>query len=87
MDNPQILLQLVLVLLGPIMGVFGYMLRRAFMKLDLTMTDIEVRTLINDRLDPMRTNQRNIEHEINRIERKLDKILDLLLEAHKHDKS
>lgn len=51
------------------------------MKLDDTLSAAQVRVLIEDRITPLHVNQRNIEHEISRIERKLDKIIDLLIES------
>ena len=86
MDNLNIILEIAVIGITPILAVFGFMLRRAFMKLDQTMSDKEIRILIGDRLSPMQTNQRNLEHEITRIERKLDKILDLLIENRKDAK-
>lgn len=71
-------------ILTPIVTIFGFMLRRAFMKLEQTMTEDEVRLLVTDRLGPLQVNQRNIEHEINRIERKLDRILDLLVDERRN---
>ena len=72
------------IFLTPIVGMLGFMLRRALVKLDNTITKDDVRVLIDDRLTPLQVNQRNIEHEINRIERKLDKIIDILIKSQKH---
>ena len=80
----QIILQIIALIAGPVLAVFGFMLRRAFIKLDNTITKDDVRVLIDDRLTPLQVNQRNIEHEINRIERKLDKIIDILIKSQKH---
>ena len=75
-----IITTIIIFILTPAVALFGFMLRKALTKLDKTMTEPEIRLLVKDRLDPIYVNQRNIEHEINRMERKVDKILDLLID-------
>lgn len=80
----QVIIEIITLVVGPVIAVFGFLLRRAFIKLDDAMNKDDVRLLIDDRLIPLQVNQRNIEHEINRIERKLDKIIDILIKSQKH---
>lgn len=63
----------------PIMAFFGFLLRRLFVKLDSVKTEKEIRQMFYDQLAPMRVRHEDIEDDIRRIELKLDKILDLII--------
>lgn len=77
----QNLAEIILIIMAPMMGLFGFMLRRAFTRLEQTISKGEIRVLISDRLGPLEANQRNVENEMRRIEKKLDRIIDLLIET------
>lgn len=66
--------------LAPVVTFLGFMLRRAFMKLDNTMSKSEIQMLVEARLDPVYVTQRNFHHDIVRIEAKLDKLLDIMID-------
>ena len=76
----SVLVSIVSLVLAPVVTVLGFMLRRAFMKLDDTMRRDEVRLLIEQRLDPVYVAQRNFHQDIIRIETKLDKLLDIMID-------
>ena len=63
----------------PILGFFAFLLRRLFVKIDHAMTEREIRMLVKDQIAPMYIQVRGTEEDIARIERKLDKILDLII--------
>ena len=75
----------ILIVLSPILGFIGYILRRAFVKIEKTMSEPEIRVLIQDKLDPVNRDIRNIEKELSRIDGKLDQILKVILNE-KHGK-
>jgi len=50
------------------------------MKLEDTMSKQEVRMLVEQRLDPLYVAQRNFHQDIVRIEAKLDKLLDIMID-------
>ena len=56
------------------------MLRRTMSKLEDMMSEQEIRMLIKDELDPIYVKQSNVDNELKRIDLKLDRILDLLLD-------
>jgi len=66
-------------LLMPFVGLFGFMLRRIFVKLDQIKSEDEIRRIMEDRLAPLHVRQKDLYADISRIENKLDKILDLIL--------
>ena len=65
---------------APILTIISFMLRRTMIKLDGMMNEKEIRTLIKDKLDPIYVKQSNVDSELRRIDHKLDRILDLLLD-------
>ena len=67
-----------LLLITPVLGLMGYFIRKAFTKLDAALTEDQVRRLIEDKLESLRAEQRAIEDRVRSVERKLDKIIDIL---------
>jgi hypothetical protein len=67
-------------ILTPLMALFGYMLRRAFIKLETTMSEEEIRLLIADKLSPVHADIRNIDKELKRMDKKLDQLLRLVID-------
>ncbi len=65
---------------APVLTIIGYMLRRTMSKLEDMMSEQEIRMLIKDELDPIYVKQSNVDNELKRIDLKLDRILDLLLD-------
>ncbi len=78
-------LYLTYVIGAPVLTIIGYMLRRTMAKLEDMMNEQEIRMLIKDKLDPIYVKQSNVDNELKRIDLKLDRILDLLLDEKRHN--
>lgn len=78
-DTKRMDATIIAIILAPIMAIFGFMLRRLFMRLSQVKTETEIRMLLEDRLAPLKVRQSDFQDDISRIERKLDKILDIMI--------
>lgn len=68
------------IILAPFVAILAYFVRKALTRIDDTMSEEEIRMLIDDKLGPLNANQRNIYAELNRMDAKLDELLRILID-------
>lgn len=72
------LYQFITIVSAPALAILGFLLRRACMKLDQTMTEEEVRMLIKDKIDPIQVHLVYIQRDLTRLADTNAKILEFL---------
>lgn len=70
--------EVISIIAAPIVAIIGYFLRKAFTKLDQTMTKTEIRQLINDRTEPLVVQLKIIQRDIERTNQLLERICERL---------
>ena len=63
--------------------LLGYVLwrfKKMDSKIDKTLDETEIRQLIEDKSEPVKVLQKEIKEDLNRIEKKMDKLNDILME-------
>lgn len=64
--------------LVPVIAFLGFLLRRLFVKMESSMNEREIRQLIDDKMQGINIRQANYEHDLARIEKKMERELVLI---------
>jgi hypothetical protein len=67
-------------LAGLIIACFAYFFKRIQDKVDVTLSEEQIRMLVNDKIAPILKEQENIHEDISKLGDKLDTIISFLIE-------
>lgn len=77
--------EILILVITPVIAILGFFVKKAFMKLEQTMTENEIRILLRDKLEPIQVNLVYIQRDLDRIYKAQEKILEHL-EQHGKDR-
>jgi len=74
----ELLSKLILAPIGVMVTYLGYSIRGIRMKVDKTMSERQVRMLVDDKLEIVKAHHESLTHRIRTLELKIDKLVELL---------